>query len=253
MTMQRISTLIFSICAVIVPNLLKAHISPSQLQVNLGILPVDVYNNTLNNGNPPVIPNSICPATSTVRSCFNSYLANYASQGVTGVRFFFALGDGYWSATYPPTTNSYHSSYSTPFSSTGVVSATWVSNLANFLADLKAHGIKNIAPASVMSDYWAGWNEGNNGTFATWDTSASYRTPSGVTCPAQMKGTESLWFFPWLPFGLAPGSRYGSGYPTVAPDQYTAANPSNLAYDCSPANPIAMPDAGRHWHAKRPI
>jgi len=132
-------------------------------------------------------------------------LRNYANQGATGVRFQFALGGG---------------AASTPFSGSGTVSSTWVTNLGLFFSDVASADIYNVTPTSAMIDTWSGTL-----------TAFTVNYPSGGGCPS---GGETLYYFPWLPFGLNSSESY-----------YPDESLGNQAYACSPPNP-ASPD-GNFW------
>ncbi|HEX5431202.1 MAG TPA: hypothetical protein VFW83_04500 [Bryobacteraceae bacterium] len=89
-----------------------------------------------------------------------------------------------------------------------------MNNLALFFNDVRAAGIFNVTPTSVIVDNWSG-----NLT----NLNASY--PAGCQV-----GTRSLDFFPWLPFGLDPNDPGGL---VDVPDR----SEGNQAYSCSPFNP----------------
>lgn len=64
--------------------------NPAQVQVNLGYVPFDVYNDTTPNNQGGPAPGGYWVAgcgLSTVRACYQNALANYYNQGVRGVRF----------------------------------------------------------------------------------------------------------------------------------------------------------------------
>jgi hypothetical protein len=83
-----------------------AGISPSSLEVNLASFPVDSYPTTPTGGgatNNGIFPS--CPSNYTIRDCIRYFFnnnpaygavspSNYVGQGVTGVRFMFALRGG---------------------------------------------------------------------------------------------------------------------------------------------------------------
>src|SRR5277367_1636172 len=111
--------------------------TPPRLEVNLGPLWVDRYTYTDMNTGHSVY--AACSATLSERTCMQHFLTSYAKQGVTGVRFQFALGGG---------------AGSTPFNAKGTVSDVWVENLKAFFSDVKAAGIRNITPTSTLNQPW---------------------------------------------------------------------------------------------------
>jgi hypothetical protein len=116
------------------PWILTGSISPSKLEVNLGPLPVDYYDYTSAVGYFP-------DCTGSVRACMQGFLANYAAQGVTGVRFQFGLGGG---------------QNSTPFDANGNWQAGWIAKLSAFFQDAYAVGIRRVTPTPVMVETWSG-------------------------------------------------------------------------------------------------
>ncbi|MFB3777838.1 MAG: hypothetical protein ACE141_09505 [Bryobacteraceae bacterium] len=202
-----------AVCCTFCPLSAFAGISPSITEINLGSFPVDQYStNVMNNG---IFPN--CPSDVSVRDCvkrwFNNnpgfgtvYPGNYVSQGVTGVRFFFALGGGGGTGA---------GGTSTPFNADGSVRSAWLTNLSNFFYDLKQSGILRVTPMPVMTGIWSG-------------------TGSLAAEPAQRDscGTEdkTLYFFKWLPFGLE--------YHADANDYWPDEKDNNDAYNCAAANDV---------------
>jgi hypothetical protein len=173
-----------------------------RLETNIGPLWVDQYSYTVINANSSIFP--ACSPTLSVRSCMQNFLSYYARQDVTGIRFQFAVGGG---------------AGSTPFDSKGNVSAAWLENLQAFFSDVKAAGIENVTPTSTLNQSWTGSAQGISLTTMT----VPYQ--SGTGCPV---GTETVSFFPWLPYGLNPND------PSFSP----ADKEDNQAYYCSPKNPI---------------
>jgi len=120
-----------------------AGILPSKTEVNLGSFPVDQYGDSvLNNSN--ILPN--CPTNISVRECIKRFFnnnpangtvvaGNYVSQGVTGVRFFLALGEG-------GGVNGYGTG--APFIMSGTSRGTWrqewVDKIGLLFSDLKNYG-----------------------------------------------------------------------------------------------------------------
>ena len=144
-------------------------VSPSPLEVNLGSVPIDLYDGTSANSYLPS-----CSPSWRTRACLQYFLSRYAIEGVTGVRFMF-------NATSWP---------STALTGPGNVSGTWAANLLNFFNDLKAYGITNITPTPSWDDFGAA-------------LSGPYWAPylSNPGCPS---GGKSLKFAPLLPYGADP-------------------------------------------------
>lgn len=176
--------------------------TPPRLEVNLGPLWVDQYTYTDMNTGHSVYP--ACSATLSERTCMQHFLSAYAKQGVTGVRFQFALGGG---------------AGSTPFDAKGAVSHVWLENLNAFFSDVKAAGIRDVTPTSTLNQIWSGSAAGINVKTLT--------VPYQKSSRCQNTGTETLGFFPWLPYGLDPNDSYNPADKEV-----------NEAYYCSPKNPI---------------
>ncbi|HEV2395689.1 MAG TPA: hypothetical protein VGS27_01945 [Candidatus Sulfotelmatobacter sp.] len=172
-----------------------------QLEVNIGPLWVDQYSDYVLNANQSIYPT--CSAELSIRQCTQNFLSFYAGQGIRGIRFQFGLGGG---------------AGSTPFDANGNISAVWLENLNEFFADMKAAGIENVTPTSTLAQSWSGSPSGISLTTIT----VPYRP--GPNCPA---GTETLAFYPWLPYGLDPTDNY-----------YPADKSQNEAYYCSPENPM---------------
>lgn len=148
-------------------------ISPATLEVNLGALPVDLYTNGSMNTNRAIIPS--CDASTSVRACIQSILANYHSQGATGVRFFFGLGGG---------------GYSTPFTTHGHGLKCWLANLSLFLQDVRDAGYTHVTPTPVLVDAWSA------------KTSHFYTDTDSQGQPIYGCNQKAMRFLPWLPFGL---------------------------------------------------
>ncbi|HLJ16494.1 MAG TPA: hypothetical protein VKV15_18485 [Bryobacteraceae bacterium] len=179
-------------------------ISPSSLEVNLGPVPIDDYDGITMNGNGEVFP--ACPG-GTVQACMQTFLQNYALQGVTGVRFQFGLGGGAISTAFCLAQDN-----PAGCAGAGSVNATWVRNLARFFLDLWSYGLTRITPTPVMTDLWSGTLQ--------LDTNMQY--PSTYGCPTGGKHLDS---FPWLPFGFDPSNH-------DFPDGFH----DNNAWACSPFN-----------------
>jgi hypothetical protein len=173
-----------------------------QLEVNIGPLWVDQYTYEVPNTDRSIYP--ACSAELSVRKCMQDFLSSYAKQGVRGIRFQFALGGG---------------AGSTPFDSKGNINPQWHRNLKAFFADMKAAGIQDVTPTSTLNASWSGSASG----IGLQTMTVPYRKGPGCTTT----GSETLAFFPWLPYGLDPADNYNP-----------ADKELNEAYYCSPENPI---------------
>lgn len=122
--------------------------SSSALEVNLGPVPLDIYDTTANcnstdcatNVQSRYIPD--CDSSISVRQCFLNALQSYAQQGVTGVRFMFGLCGG---------------GRSTALKDCGTdivtLSAAWGTHVQSLLQDIKNVGILKITPTPAFSGF----------------------------------------------------------------------------------------------------
>jgi len=201
-----------------IPTQATTTLAPSSLEVNIGPLPVDKYNE--------VLPNQAgCPNPNwTIKQCIanmfrndlnaSPYSAlNYRKQGVTGVRFQFGVGGGY---------------YSKPFTSNGQVQAAWVSKLQQFFNDLKSYGVQRVSPTAALVDDWSASDANCSGDGCIPFTRLSPPAPNeqelrDPSCPVW---AGDRLFVPWLPFGFnlpTTASRIGD------PDN----TEGNRAYSCA--------------------
>jgi|SRR5579871_690291 len=215
----------FIVAAISSYSLSEAAISPARLEANLGPMPFDVYSTAYSESQYNVFPDAhTTGCLGSVRSCGASIIAGYALQGVTGIRFQFALQGGSLIIN-----GSSHPSYSTPFDSHGNISSTWLSNLSSFFSDLKTNGITKVTPTATLYYYWSGTLQPTQVTYP------------GGGCPTW---TKTLYFFPWLPFGLD-ANDHAPNYPQfMFPDgrkdpsgNWLTQQQANQAYFCSPKNP----------------
>ncbi len=211
---------------------------PSQLQVNLGPMPFNIYDYAhVPSANGFV---SVCPANSpSIRSCYQTILANYRAQGVTGVRFQFGICGG---------------GNSTPLQNCGqnwtlvsgpATGGTWMNNVNAFFSDLHDATIYNITPTPELSDFVNAYGGGPTQYLPPAASPAgadkNCYTPAGINQPV-------LQYTPGLPFGLischttVPYQCSSSNKHCETECQQAAGNPTNdsanAAYNCSPANPI---------------
>jgi hypothetical protein len=198
-------------CVLLVPPA-RAGIAPSKTEINLGPVPIDRYFTANSDG---IVPT--CPSTYTVRECYKSFfnnnsaerpyrVDNYVGQGITGVRFFYALGGGY---------------ASTPFRSDGSLQSAWRDKLFQFFTDLKSYGIQRITPTSVFLGNWSGSDAGCDGCL-------DYtRRPQTLSCNQR----KDLKFFRWVPFGFL-------DKPGAPDDGFPDGQDLNNAYNCASGNPV---------------
>jgi hypothetical protein len=192
-----------------------AGIWPSALEVNLGPLPVDLYDGSAINTNNSPFP--ACSSNWVVQACMQNLLSNYAIQGVTGVRFQLAV-------TRSP---------STAFDSNGTFQQSWITNLTNFFGDLAAFGITNIAPTTSWDDFHQSSNLNLNYDNAippnpcepipTDGCSGYSNCTTSSDAPVPNAPGRRVSFSHLLPYGIVPGpDADGKGL--------------NSAYACSPIN-----------------
>lgn len=200
-----------------------AGISPSKLEVNLAAVPLDQYSYSNLNSSGLV---DGCATTTSIRACYQNILSNYASQGVTGIRFQFGLGGGGGSTAFYPNPQ------------TGVltpsVNPPWLTNLQSFFSDVHAAGIYNITPTPAMD----GWTA----------------TPTQVTvsrsgsCPGPTNNPNNpqdvLYFYPWLPYGTV-YTETSTDPPAFA--YYPDGQNQNGCYSASPSNPTFSPGNQPYW------
>jgi len=233
------TTITFWRCAAVICVCICCHSSradtihaPNRLEVNLGPLTIDVYNNTANFSS--YYPSNACPPAGSgqkysARGCFQRILAAFRAQGVTGVRFFFGLCGG---ANSTPLQNCGQS-----WSHVTGPNGTWLSNLNAFFDDLKANTFTCITPTPAHGD-WVGV-QGN----APSQYLSAAPAPSGQACT----GTPLvLQYVPGEPYGRIPchnTSPYNcTTWPTCTSCQsnvgFRVMPGDNNAYNCSPSNPI---------------
>jgi len=192
-------------------------VGPALLEINLGVVPIDKYFEANNDGGSPILPacrdNSGTTRTDwTIKACYawiisqSGKVENYRSQGVTGVRFLYTVGGGF---------------FSTAFEDSGLVKPGWRANMKQFLRDLKSYGIDRVSPSPMALVGW-GVDEGAH--------------PGFVTHP-NISGSlgHRLKFVRWLNFGFIDG-QYCQGQ-VHCDDWLWDGLESNQAYNSSPANP----------------
>jgi len=141
------------------------------LQSNIGPIPFDRYATGNNSSDGAVVAN--CPSTSTVRQCVQAELASYRAQGVSAVRFMFALGGG---------------GHSTPLSRRGALGSSWVSNVRLFMQDVAAAGLTGVIPPPIYGGWGGDAYQVDTVTDFCTHTSVRYTfyltTPYAVLSPA---------------------------------------------------------------------
>ena len=209
-----------------IPAQATTTIAPSSLEVNIGPLPIDKYNQVL-------AGQAACPNPSwTVKQCIANMFRNdpnsapysslnYRKQGVTGVRFQFALGGGY---------------YSKPFTSNGQIQAAWVSRLQEFFHDLKSYGVQRVSPTAALVDNWSA-SDGNcsgDGCIPFTRVAApSAAEQADLRDPSCQVWTGDRLFVPWLPFGFeVPATGSGIGRLDTSD--------GNRAYNCARRPPNSL-------------
>jgi hypothetical protein len=219
----------------------------SSLHSNLGFLPIDYYDD---NHTPAQVGNSLavsCPGATTVRSCYRAILGDFASQHVTGVRFFFPLCGGLSTpikncgcgAPNSPQACTTNNLVVTSPSTDGSDDSTnpWTLRLGNFFQDLATVGILNVT--ATMAHDEAVDTSPYNVQFKDRNT-LSAPTALCVNTPPRVRfvSTQPFGQFPWSdsyddPSQCPPGQ--------TCPAQYSYRLPIDDGFDgysCSPANPI---------------
>jgi len=168
----------------------QCNIGQAKLEVNLAGLPLSIMQNgvRVNAYTGPAsayYPN--CPttipdcSTLTVQQYTQALLANYAAQGVTGVRFQIGLGDG----------------DSRAFNSDGTVNSDWLSVLGTFFNDLKSNGITSVTLTPSTGWFNVDTDFYTDHTFPLHD----HLRPCGA------QGV-TVRYIKWLPYGLEPANAY---------------------------------------------
>jgi hypothetical protein len=193
--------------------------SPTKLEVKLGYLPVDAYDNANCTGGNCILPK--CTQSGwTVRQCFQSALITYASQEkVTGVTFIFSLCGGF---------------YSTALSNCGgavQLNATWLTRLSEFFADVYTSGIRNITPAP---SWWG--TDGENGVIG-YPNGVSLNIAADATRPDPCKNVSGSFTVQWWPALPFPIQKWDSGdFNVFHGSGQTGAFSTNFTYSCGPKN-----------------
>jgi hypothetical protein len=177
----------------------------AQLEVNLGVINIDLYdgvapNSAISIATGPNIPAcSFSGAQSNYRGCMRAVLNNYNQQGIVGVRFQFGINSD---------------ASSTPFvSQAGALSANWLSNFSLFLQDLRAANLRYVS----FTPAWSPWTVGNMTTYAC-ITGPPYKYD--FTCTS---ANANAVFYPWLSWALdyVPGQGQGGPYDQSRPLAYS--------------------------------
>jgi hypothetical protein len=192
---------------------------PSRLEVGLSFMPFDEYDYA--HPASSKFPVS-CPPGSSIRSCFQTVLAELRAQSVSGVRIFFTLcgsdstplancgePEGVHYKGKPPTSD-----------------LTWINKVKSFFQDVKDAGIQNIAltPVHVGGTLYS--RPKSQLRSAIGDSNTICAPSPDTTSP------EAIYFYPTAPLG----------YEQVLVSGETEYRPSgsgnNQAYNCAPINPV---------------
>jgi hypothetical protein len=196
---------------------------------------------------PPAQPlyGQACPSgITTVRACYQAILNDFAAQKVSGVRFQFGICGGGYSTPLQNCGQAW-TQVSGPVLGTGGLSnvcngtgGAWIKGVCAFFADLNAAKIYNVTLTPALGDF----------TGAQGGPAAQFLTPGPPPqpTPACTSTPPVLVYAPTLPYGLIPCSltppyNQCTGTPCTcsAPNAGFPANTGdNLAYNCSPSNPI---------------
>lgn len=187
---------------------------PSRLEVGLSFMPFDDYD--FAHPASSKFPYS-CPTGSSVRSCFQTVLAELRAQGVSGVRVFFQLCGPDSTPLVncgQPWTQVYFAGLNT----------TWMNHVKDFFQDLKDASIQNITltPAHL------------SGVPYPMAKSAT-RTPISPPPPDApihcADAPDTIYFYPTAPLGYKDVG--GGQYHPIGGDL-----PGNGGYNCAPINPL---------------
>lgn len=194
----------------------------SYLHVNLSFMPFTYYDTGHSAASYGF--STSCPTGASVRSCFQTILANMRAQGVTGVRIFVTFCDStslaFSNCGSPWTQVSWN-----PIASPSNAQYTWIQNVKSFFGDVKAAGIQNVTIT-------VGASSGNNFSLPSSQT-VSPATPAGFNC-SQPGGaccsdtSATVKFNPYVPFGM----NSSNGFPI---GDYWGTG-SNQGYNCAPTN-----------------
>ena len=173
-------------------------VTPSQLEVNLGDLPVDYYDGVTLNSYSGSYP--WCPLAGTsmvvVQACMEYMLSAYAVQGVTGVRFQFNT----------------QAAPSTAFDGAYNVRSAWLKNLANFFVDLRAYGMDKINPTPSWDDY------------------------GGIALSIEAQAGNQIASLPCVPYPSTPGCPTVALCPAPAPAGASSVCPKSPSYCTTTVN-----------------
>ncbi len=213
--------------------------SESEVEVNLGPIPIDHY--TDDNDSVPGYASldfvKDCTET-TVRDCYQAQLAELDADGVTGIRFMFYFCGGAWSTALDDCLG------------TPSLNSDWVDNLELFLEDVADAGIDDVTPTP---QFWGGFDSnlgycdpilsGGQVDFKCGEDDGEYNFLTESDDSTLNDGlqwdevsdsctstTLPLFFWPAAPFGVR---GFNSDGDPVGPWM----GGYNDAYNCSPSNP----------------
>lgn len=204
--------------------------APSRLEVGLSFMPFDEYD--FDHPAGAKFPNS-CPQGSSVRSCFQTVLAELRAQGVSGVRIFFGLcgPDSTPLVNCGQPWNNVHYAGS---------NSTWIRHVKDFFLDAQNAGILNITltPTHIGGALYM-------------QAKAAASAPGPQVCsdtpdPVYFYATAPLGFKPVISTAGACNPGCTSGYTCEAgicqKIEYHPINGDNQPFDggynCSPQNPF---------------
>jgi hypothetical protein len=192
---------------------------PSRLEVGLSYMPFDEYD--FAHPASSKFPYS-CPPGSSIRSCFQTVLAELRAQGVSGVRIFFGL----CGSDSTPLVNCgqnwtqvrYKGSLTPP-------DLTWINRVKDFFGDVRNAGIQNVTLTPAHD------GRAPDG-YPYWKLRSETRTPISPPEPAEPihcpDAPDTIYFYSGAPLGY----KYVGGN-----DYYPIGQEDNNAYNCAPINP----------------
>jgi hypothetical protein len=188
---------------------------PSRLEAGLSYMPFDQYDFTTPASSK--FPKS-CPPNSSIRSCFQTVLAQLRAQGVSGVRIFFQLcgpdstplancGQP-WSQVY------YQGDYYP-------ANRSWINRVKDFFEDVRNAGIQNITLTPAHE----------SGTLYQ-KPKSQVSSPIGGSQTLCADAPDTIYFYPGAPLG------YKNVGTPENPQYHPIGQDNNQAYNCAPINPF---------------
>ncbi len=190
---------------------------PSQLHVNLSFMPFSWYD--YSHAAASYNFSASCPTGASVRSCFQTILANMRSQHVSGVRIFVTFCDG----TSQALVNCGQPWQYVSWNPNVDPARTWLNNVNAFFTDVQQSQIPNVAVTFV-----------HTGPVSYSLLRGSTDSPNHTSCTDT---PDTVYFTTTQPFGLKQ---------VINPDGSTRFDPigydeerfsTNHGYNCAPINP----------------